>query len=104
MYFLSKSEGGRAKPILSKYMQMIYIDTWFSVFRLDLLEKAKMIMPGEQATVRFTLPSTMPLIEGQVFTLRENNATIGTGMITKFHKPFELPPNAKLAKVSINVD
>ena len=48
MYFLSKSEGGRAKPILNKYMQMIYIDTWFSVFRLDLLEDSKMIMPGEQ--------------------------------------------------------
>ena len=27
---------------------MIYIDTWFSVFRLDLLENSKMIMPGEQ--------------------------------------------------------
>ena len=27
---------------------MIYIDTWFSVFRLDLLEDSKMIMPGEQ--------------------------------------------------------
>merc|ERR1712086_662078 len=48
VYFLSKSEGGRAKPILNKYMQMIYIDTWFSVFRLDLLEGSKMIMPGEQ--------------------------------------------------------
>lgn len=83
VYFLSKSEGGRAKPILNKYMQMIYIDTWFSVFRLDLLENSKMIMPGEQATVRFTLPANMPLLQGQVFTLRENKITIGTGLITK---------------------
>ena len=35
-----------------KYMQMIYIDTWFSVFRLDLLgKKNRMIMPGKVHTV-----------------------------------------------------
>merc|ERR1719410_245924 len=54
VYFLSKGEGGRTKPILSRYMQMIYIDTMSSVFRLDILGKRnKMIMPGENATVRF---------------------------------------------------
>jgi len=105
VYFLSKREGGRAKPILSKYMQMIYIDTWFSVFRLDLLgKKNRMIMPGEQATVRFTLPTNMPIMEGQMFTVRENNFTVGTGIITKLHDPFVLPHDSKLARIEINTD
>ena len=58
-------------------------------------------MPGEQATVRFTLPANMPLMEGQLFTLRENKITVGTGLITKLHEPFPLPYNSKLAKILI---
>ena len=105
VYFLSKGEGGRTKPILSRYMQMIYIDTMSSVFRLDILGKRnKMIMPGENATVRFTIPTMMPLMEGQLFTLRENKNTVGTGLITKLHEPFEIPFDAKLAKIEIKTN
>ena len=101
---MTKREGGRSKPIMTKYMQMIYIDTWFSVFRLDLLNKEGMIMPGDQSTVRFTLPCNMPLLEGQNFTIRENKMTVGTGRITKLHEPFDLPYNVKLVKATIKVD
>ena len=62
------------------------------------------MMNSLQATVRFTLPANMPLLQGQVFTLRENKITIGTGLITKLHKPLEMPPSAKLNKLLINVD
>ena len=62
------------------------------------------MMNSLQATVRFTLPANMPLLQGQVFTLRENKITIGTGLITKLHKPLVLPPGSKLNKLSINVD
>jgi len=34
-----------------------------------------------------TLMWTMPLFEGQTFTLRENQITIGTGMVTKLLSP-----------------
>ena len=61
-------------------------------------------MNSLQATVRFTLPANMPLLQGQVFTLRENKITIGTGLITKLHKSLVLPPGSKLNKLSINVD
>ena len=69
-------EGGRTKPITDKYIQMIFIDTWNMQFRLDLLDGAKMIMPGEQATIRITLPSDMPIFVGQTYTLRENSRLI----------------------------
>ena len=38
-------------------------------------------MPGDQATVRVSIPDKMPLMEGQNFTLRENKMTVGTGRI-----------------------
>ena len=82
-YFLSKAEGGRHKPVTNKYMQQLFIDTWNIIFRLDLLGGAKMIMPGEQATVRITLPHQMPVFVGQQFTMRENNVTVATGVVTK---------------------
>lgn len=105
MYFLTKREGGRTNPIMNKYMQMIYIDTWSMVFRLDMLkDPTAMIMPGDQATVRFTLPSNMPLLEGQLFTLRENKITVGTGMITKLHSPIPVPIKTKLAKQTIKIE
>ena len=40
-----------------------------------------MQMPGDQATVRVSIPDKMPLMEGQNFTLRENKMTVGTGRI-----------------------
>ncbi len=105
VYFLTRAEGGRARPIMNKYMQMIYVDTWNMVFRLDFLDSGTtMIMPGEQATVRFTLPSDMPMIEGQQFTLRENQMTVGTGRITKLFEPVYVPKKAKLAKQVISLE
>ena len=104
VYFLTKAEGGRSKPILSKYMQMIHIDTWSMSFRLDLPTSIGMLMPGEQANVRITLHSEMPLMDGQHFTIRENNVTVATGRIAKLYDPLEIPRNSKLAKASIKLD
>ena len=103
VYFLTKAEGGRSKPVLSKYMQMIHIDTWSMSFRLDLPKSNAMIMPGEQGLVRITLHADMPLMDGQYFTIRENNVTVATGRITKLYDPLEIPQNTKLAKVNISV-
>jgi len=104
VYFLSKAEGGRSKPILSKYMQMIHIDTWSMSFRLDMHRDISMIMPGEQATVRITLHANMPLMDGQHFTIRENNVTVATGRITKLYDSLDIPLNSKLAKIPIKID
>ncbi|CAB4057283.1 tuf [Lepeophtheirus salmonis] len=37
-YFLSKEEGGRMKPIMDRYIQLIHMDTWSLGFRLDFIE------------------------------------------------------------------
>ena len=33
VYFLTPGEGGRTKPILNKYMNMIFMDTWNMFYR-----------------------------------------------------------------------
>lgn len=36
IYFLSKNEGGRSKPILNKYIQQLFSKTWNAPCRIDL--------------------------------------------------------------------
>lgn len=85
-------------------MQMIHIDTWSMSFRLDLHREIGMIMPGEQATVRITLHANMPLMDGQQFTIRENNVTVATGRITKLYDSLDVPQNTKLTRIPIKLD
>ena len=59
------------------------MDTWNATFRIDLPKDTEMLMPGEQINARFTLQSEMPVLEGQKFTLRENQITVATGIVTK---------------------
>ncbi|KZC08317.1 PREDICTED: elongation factor Tu, mitochondrial-like [Dufourea novaeangliae] len=86
-YLLSTKEGGRRTPMAANgFCTMIYSSTWNIYCRFDLLLQpgVSMLMPGEFTTARITLLSKMPIMEGQNFTIRENNkSTIGTGQITK---------------------
>lgn len=41
-----------------------------------------MILPGEHAKVYLTLLWKMVMTEGQSFTIRENNKTVATGVVT----------------------
>lgn len=83
IYFLSRAEGGRSKPVASKYIQLLFSNTWNLACRIDLLPDIPMIMPGEHATIKLTLLKKMVMSNGQCFTVRENNVTVATGMITK---------------------
>jgi len=101
-YFLTKSEGGRHKPVLSGYIQMLYVDTWSTAFRLDIpASEGDMVLPGDQATVKLTVLKNMPLFEGQRFTLRENKQTIASGIITKIFEPIPTDAKTKLVKMKI---
>jgi elongation factor Tu len=101
-YFLTKSEGGRHKPVLSGYIQMLYVDTWSTAFRLDIpASEGDMVLPGDQATVKLTVLKNMPLFEGQRFTLRENKQTIASGIITKICEPIPTDAKTKLVKMKI---
>ncbi|XP_050294834.1 elongation factor Tu-like [Anthonomus grandis grandis] len=83
IYFLSKAEGGRSKPITSKYCQHLFSKTWNLPCRLDLEEGTEMIMPGEHGSIELTLLWKMVMSPGQQFTVRENNVTVATGIVTE---------------------
>jgi len=101
-YFLTKGEGGRAKPILSGYIQMLYVETWVVPFRLDIPEvEGDMVLPGDQATIKLTILKTMPLFLGQKFTLRENKQTVATGVISSLLPPIPTHSKTKLIKMKI---
>lgn len=101
-YFLNKSEGGRSKPFLSGYIQMLYVETWVTPFRLDIpIEEGDMVLPGDQATIKLTILKTMPLFVGQKFTLRENKQTVATGIISSLLPPIPTHSKSKLIKLRI---
>lgn len=100
MYLLAKSEGGRSKPIASKYIQQMFSRTWNVPCRVDLQSADQFLMPGEHSNVRLTLHRKMVMTPGQQFTVRENNKTVATGIITKQLPTVNLPMN-KLIKVEM---
>ena len=59
-----------------------------------------MLMPGEQTTTKITLLEKMPMMKGQTFTIRENRATVATGVITKILKSIPVDKK-KLNKVEV---
>ncbi|CAG9858330.1 unnamed protein product [Phyllotreta striolata] len=83
IYFLSKAEGGRSKPVTSRYCQQLFSKTWNIPVRVDMVDNVDMIMPGEHGSVSLTLLKKMVMLPGQQFTIRENNVTVGTGIITE---------------------
>ncbi|KAM9149422.1 elongation factor Tu, mitochondrial [Pangshura tecta] len=83
VYILSKEEGGRHKPFVTNYMPVMFSFTWDMACRTILPPGKEMVMPGEDTALTFTLRQPMVLEEGQRFTLRDGNRTIGTGVVTK---------------------
>ncbi|XP_054740861.1 elongation factor Tu [Anastrepha obliqua] len=100
IYLLSRAEGGRTKPMLSKYIQQLFSATWNVPARIDFVPSDGMLMPGEHGKVRITLLRKMVLIPGQAFTIRENGATVATGMITERKPSLDIPKN-KLSKIVV---
>lgn len=102
MYLLTRSEGGRSKPITSKYIQQLFSRTWNIPARLDLPNNS-MLMPGDHSqAIRITLFRKMVMSQSQPFTIRENGCTVATGVITKREPSVNLPLN-KLSKLVVNI-
>nr|XP_006131831.3 elongation factor Tu, mitochondrial [Pelodiscus sinensis] len=83
VYILSKEEGGRHKPFFSNYTPVMFSLTWDMACRVTVPPEKEMVMPGEDTALTLTLRQPMVLEEGQRFTLRDTNRTIGTGVVTK---------------------
>jgi elongation factor Tu len=103
VYFLSRTEGGRSKPVMTKYIQQLFSQTWNCPCRIDLLPGTNMIMPGDHAPIRLTLLRKMVMCNGQAFTIRENNITVATGIITNQLPSLEIV-RCNLSKVEVNLD
>ncbi|KOB70154.1 Uncharacterized protein OBRU01_15770, partial [Operophtera brumata] len=88
IYFLTRGEGGRRKPVRSNYTQQMFSGTWNIACRIDLGNyndldpSVHMMMPGEHGSVYLTLLEGMVMTRGQPFTIRENSTTVATGVIT----------------------
>ncbi|XP_072946515.1 elongation factor Tu-like [Epargyreus clarus] len=103
IYFLARSEGGRKKPVFSKYSQQMFSGTWNIACRVDLEPSMSMLMPGDHADVYLTLLEGMVMIEGQPFTIRENNVTVATGIVTETLPSVDVP-RGKLGKVELKLE
>ncbi|XP_064609821.1 putative elongation factor Tu-like protein [Liolophura sinensis] len=83
IYILTKSEGGRSKPLTDNYIQMIFCNTWNIACCLKLPSDKSMLMPGDTTTTNILLRKPMLVMPGQRFTIRENQITAITGIVTK---------------------
>ncbi|ESO89971.1 hypothetical protein LOTGIDRAFT_124308 [Lottia gigantea] len=90
IYVLLNSEGGRSKPLLKEYIQLMYSKTWNMACCVRLPEGVTMVMPGDTTIVNIVLRRPMVVYEGQRFTVRENQLTTITGVVTKTLSPSDL--------------
>ncbi|CAL1536723.1 unnamed protein product [Lymnaea stagnalis] len=98
IYLLKKHEGGRERPITNNYIQMMYSNTWNISSCVQLPVNTTMLMPGEASKVEVFLRLPMVVSPGQRFTIRENNITTITGLVT------EILPNPDVKIKGFNVE
>ncbi|XP_002979100.2 elongation factor Tu, mitochondrial [Selaginella moellendorffii] len=83
IYVLSKDEGGRHTPFFSNYRPQFYLRTADVTGTITLPENVKMVMPGDNVSLKFELRVPAPIEAGQRFALREGGRTVGAGVISK---------------------
>ncbi|KAK6979463.1 elongation factor Tu mitochondrial [Biomphalaria glabrata] len=98
LYLLKKQEGGRERPITNNYIQMMYSNTWNISSCVRLPENVTMLMPGEASQAEILMRLPMVVAPGQRFTIRENNLTTITGMIT------DILPDSEIKLKGFNVE
>ncbi|ESO10425.1 hypothetical protein HELRODRAFT_186271 [Helobdella robusta] len=82
VYFLSKEEGGKNKAFMSNFQAQMYCKTWDAPILMELPEGKEMVMPGEDAPVKFHIRKQMVLEKGLRFTMRDGGSTLGYGVVT----------------------
>ncbi|XP_054159395.1 elongation factor Tu-like [Oppia nitens] len=104
LYLIPKGEGGRDKPISTKFIQQIFSRTWSGGARIDVPdESGGILMPGDHGKVHMTLQYGMFMNIGQSFTLREHQHTIASGIITGFLDSIPVPDNLGLLDLPYGV-
>jgi len=83
VYVLKKEEGGRHKPFFTNYRPQFYMRTTDVTGTITLAEDVKMVMPGDNVSIKVELITPVALEEQQRFAIREGGRTVGAGVITK---------------------
>jgi len=97
IYMLSKEEGGRQKPFTSYFQAQMFSKTWDTAAQI-LLQDKEMVMPGEDSKLQLRLMKSMVIEQGQRFTLRDGQVTLGTGVVTKVLPNLSPEERAKVEK------
>ncbi len=83
VYILKKEEGGRGKAFFSGYTIQFYIRTIAITSMITLPHDVEMVMPGDIVNLQVKLTMPIALEKGLGFAIREDNLTIGGGIITE---------------------
>jgi len=82
VYILSKQEGGRHSPFVTRYKPQFFFRTSNITGSIVLPENVSVVMPGDTLTFKVELVDYCPLNMGLKFVMREGTLTIGAGVIT----------------------
>lgn len=82
MYVLKESEGGKSTPFGNRYRPQFYIGTFDVTGEITLPDGVDFVMPGDNVEVNVKLIATIYLYEGQQFYMKEDDVTVGIGVIT----------------------
>lgn len=83
VYILSKEEGGPSTPFLTGYRPQLYFRTADIAGTVELPEGVEMVMPGDHIQMTVTLINPIAMHNGLRFTIREDQHTVGAGVVTK---------------------
>ena len=86
IYVLKKEEGGRHKPFFDGYRPQFYMRTTDVTGSIKLPDEVKMVMPGDNVSMKVELITPVAMEEKQRFAIREGGRTVGAGVITKIHE------------------
>jgi elongation factor Tu len=83
VYVLTKEEGGRHTPFFTGYRPQFFFRTTDVTGTLDLPEGVKMVMPGDNISIKVNLIVPIAMDEGLRFAIREGGRTVGAGVVAK---------------------
>ncbi|MCK5588726.1 MAG: elongation factor Tu [Candidatus Pacebacteria bacterium] len=83
VYVLKKEEGGRHTPFFTGYKPQFYVRTTDVTGEVTLMEGTEMVMPGDTATFKVKLHTTVAMEDKTRFAIREGGRTVGAGVVTK---------------------
>lgn len=85
IYVLTKQEGGRHTPFFQDYKPQFFIRTADVTGSFIFKNNVEAVLPGDTVEVSVNLISSVALVEGLRFTMREGLITVGTGIISKLY-------------------